>query len=461
MAAAEERIARHIVETRYADLPETAVEKVRTFLLDTVGVGIAGSCGANIAALRALGETWGNQPEASVFTEAGKISAQSAAMVNGYQIHCLEYDCVHEGAVLHPMATIIAAVMAWVEREEGRGRTFDGRQLIAALAVGVDVSTMLGIVTDAPIRFFRPAAAGGFGALAAIANLGGFDVDTTLNAMGIQYGQTSGTLQPHVEGVPLLGLQVGFNARAAIVSADLAQAGFVGPRDFFTGKYGYLELFEMGQCDLDSFLPTLGRTWQIEAMAHKPFASGRLTHGGVDALRQLRAAHGFGAGDVAAVRCEVPPVLFNLVGRPDLDRPEPNYAKLCMKYVLGALMIRGSVDVAEFRGDALTDPAIHDFAAKVEVVLNDVEDANAFYPQTFTVRLTDGTEHRLTLDHAYGAPENPLTPEENVEKFRRCLTWSAKPIPAEAANRIIAFVSDLEAQDNVAALAALTNPEAA
>lgn len=170
MAAAEERIARHIVETRYEDLPETAVEKVRTFLLDTIGVGIAGSCGANIDTLRALGKTWGNQPDASVFTEAGKISAQSAAMVNGYQIHCLEYDCVHEGAVLHPMATIIAAVMAWAEREESRGRTFDGRRLITALAVGVDVSTMLGIVTNAPIRFFRPAAAGGFGAVAAIAN---------------------------------------------------------------------------------------------------------------------------------------------------------------------------------------------------------------------------------------------------------------------------------------------------
>lgn len=279
--------------------------------------------------------------------------------------------------------------------------------------------------------------------------------------MGIQYGQTSGTMQPHVEGVPLLGLQVGFNARAAIVSTDLAQAGFVGPRDVFTGKHGYLELFEMGNCDLDSFLPSLGKTWQIEAMAHKPFASGRLTHGGIDAMRQLRDAHGFTADDVDSVLCEVPPVVFNLVGRPDRERPEPNYAKLCMKYVLGALMTRNSVDVAEFRDAALGDPAIHAFAAKVEVVLNDVEDANAFYPQTFSVRLKDGAEHRLTLGYAYGAPENALTPEENIEKFRRCLTWSAKPIPAEAADRIIAFISDLEAQDNVAALAALTNPEAA
>lgn len=460
MGAVEERIAAHVVQTRYEDLPEAAVEKVRTFLLDTIGVGIAGSCGANIDALCALGQSWGSQAEASVFTEAGKISAQSAALVNGYQIHCLEYDCVHEGAVLHPMATIIAAVMAWAERAESRGQRINGRRLMAALTVGVDVSTMLGIVTKAPIRFFRPAAAGGFGAVAAIANLADFDVETTINALGIQYGQTSGTMQPHVEGVPLLGLQVGFNARAAVMSVDLAETGFVGPRDFITGPHGYLALFEMGQCDIESFLPTLGREWQIERMAHKPFASGRLTHGGVDALRQLRETHGFGPDDVASVLCKVPPIVFNLVGRPDRPDPTPNYAKLCMRFVLGALMLRDSVDISEFRGDALADPAIHAFAAKVDVQLNGVTDANAFFPQSFTVTLHDGTEHRLALDHAYGAPENPLTAAENEAKFRRCLGYSAKSIPRAAADRIIDFIATLEQQANVAELPLLTNPEA-
>ena len=461
MGAVEERIVAHVARTRFGDLPPTAVEKVRIFLLDTVGVGIAGSSGAGIDALRALGRVWGTTPEASVFTEPGRISAQSAALVNGYQIHCLEYDCVHEGAVLHPMATILAAVMAWVEREETQGRTFDGRQLITALAVGVDVSTMLGMVTDAPIRFFRPAAAGGFGALAAIASLGRFDEETTRNAMGIQYGQTSGTMQPHVEGVPLLGLQVGFNARAAIVSADLAAAGFQGPRDFFTGKHGYFALFEMGLTDVESHLPSLGESWQIEAMSHKPFASGRLTHGGVDAMMQFRDRLGICPNDVAHLKCKVPPVVFNLVGRPDRPNPEPNYAKLCMGYVLGALMVKGAVDVAEFREPALSDHGIHAFAEKVEVVLNDIEDANAFYPQSFTLTLTDGSVHRIDLDYAYGSPDNALSAEENIAKFRRCLEFSAKPMPKASADQLINFVSRLESQTNVAGLARLTQPEAA
>ena len=135
-----------------------------------------------------------------------------------------------EGAVLHPMATILAAVLAWLERQGARGRRVAGRDLIAALAVGVDVSTMLAIVTNAPIRFFRPATAGGFGAAAAIARLAGLDETGVKDTPGAQYAQTGGTLQPHVEGSAMLGLQVGFNARAAIMAADLAGAGFRGPR---------------------------------------------------------------------------------------------------------------------------------------------------------------------------------------------------------------------------------------
>ena len=287
MIAHSQRVADHVAGVRYEDLPPEAVAKVKTFLLDTIGVGIAGSSGAKVAELATLAATWGAAPEASVWLTGQRMSAGSAAMVNAYQIHCLEYDCVHEGAVLHPMATILSAVMAWAEREAARGRRIAGRDLIAAMAVGVDVSTMLGIVTEAPIRFFRPATAGGFGAAAAIARLAGMDARGVLDTLGAQYSQASGTLQPHVEGSPMLGMQVGFNARAAIMSADLAAAGFRGPHDIFTGQYGYLVLFEQDNHDLPPFLDTLGRDWQILHMSHKPYPSGRLTHGVVDGLGRL------------------------------------------------------------------------------------------------------------------------------------------------------------------------------
>jgi 2-methylcitrate dehydratase PrpD len=455
MSADTARLAEHVAGVAYGDLPAAAVEKVKTFLLDTIGVGIAGSSGARVGDLTRLAKGWGPQEEATVWLSGERMSAQSAAMVNAYQIHCLEYDCVHEGAVLHPMATILSATFAWLEREAARGRRVGGRDFIAALAAGVDASTLLGLATKAPIRFFRPATAGGFGAAATIARLAGMDARRTMDALGAQYAQTSGTLQPHAEGSPMLGLQVGFNARAAIVATDLAAAGFRGPHDILTGRYGYLPLFE-GEYDLPPVLATLGRDWQIMAMSHKPWPSGRLTHGVIDGLARLMRAHGFGPDDIAAVTARVPPLNHRLVGRPDIPEPEPNYAKLCLAYVAGAFLARGRVDVPEFRPPVLTDPAVHRFAARVTVELDtDNPDPNALDPQRITVRLHSGAVHAVHLPRVYGHPEVPLTAAENEAKFRRCLTYATRAIPAAQADALVAAVVGLQDLDDVAALVAL------
>lgn len=444
MIADSERIAAHVAKTRYEDLPAAAVAKVKTFLLDTIGVGIAGSSGAKVGDLATLAATWGNAPEATVWPSGQRMSAGSAAMVNAYQIHCLEYDCVHEGAVLHPMATILGAVLAWAEREATKGLQISGRELITAIALGVDVSTMLGIVTDAPIRFFRPATAGGFGAAAAIARLSNMHTQGVLDTLGAQYSQASGTLQPHAEGSPMLGMQVGFNARAAIISADLAAAGFRGPHDIFTGQYGYLPLFEQDRHNLPTFLNSLGKDWQILHVSHKPYPSGRLTHGVVDGLQRLMFSHGFRPADIASIRADVPPLVHRLVGRADIPNPEPNYAKLCLRFVAGTYLAKGKVDVANFRGDALADPLTHHFASRVDVILDSNTDQNALDPQVISVTLGTGEMHSITLPHVYGHPTVPLTQQENEAKFLRCLTYAVGNISMKKAEAMIETIAQLE-----------------
>ncbi len=456
MTAPQDAIAAHVAGTRFEHLPPEAVAKVKTFLLDTLGVGIAGSSGAGVEDLIRLARAWGPGEESTVWLSGERISAGSAAIVNAYQIHCLEFDCVHEGAVLHPMATILSAVLAWAERESAHGHPVAGRDLVAALAVGVDVSTMLGQVTNAPIRFFRPATAGGFGACAAIASLARLSGSQVKDAFGAQYAQTSGTLQPHVEGSPMLGMQVGFNARAAVQAVDLARAGFRGPHDVFTGPYGYLTLWEGNDHDLQGFLPSLGRDWQILRMSHKPYPSGRLTHGTITGLLRLRAEHGFSASEVESVVAEVPPLPFRLTGRPDIPDPAPNYAKLCTRFVAATYLLRGRVDVPDFLGDALRAPDVHELASRINVVQTDNPDLNAFDPQRVTVLLRDGRTLAAEVPRAFGHPEDPLTHEQNEEKFRRCLGHAREPVPAAQADAIVEAVSRLESLEDASLLARLT-----
>jgi len=447
-----EAFAQHAARVRFADLSPLAISKGKTFLLDTLGVAVAGSSGANVAAVLKLAGDWGPAEEATAWVGGGRLSAGSAAIANAYLIHCLEFDCVHEGAVVHPMATLLSALTAWCERESARGRPVSGSRFLAAMATGVDVAANLGMATDAPLRFFRPATAGGFGAVAAIANLAGFAPDMIRSAFGLMYAQTCGTMQSHLEGSPALGLQIGFNARGAIAACDLAEAGIQGPRDVFHGRYGYYVLIEDGQFHPERVAARLGKIWEIAELSHKPFPSGRLTHGVIHALRELMRLHGFAPDELEELVCYVPPLVRRLVGRPDIPDPGSNYAKLCLPFVAGVYLTHGFCDVPHFRGAALSDPRVHEFAARIRHEPDGNTDENALDPQRFVARLRSGAVHELILPHAYGHPKAPLTEEENVAKFLRCWGHAEPALPPERAQHVIAMVQAVEGLPDIAAL---------
>src|SRR5262245_3057561 len=96
MSDAIRLFAEHVSRTRFEDLPEAAVRAARIFILDTIGVGLAGSRGPGVAALiESAAATLGEGP-ARCWGHTRSLSAAGAAMINGYQVHNSEFDCVHE-----------------------------------------------------------------------------------------------------------------------------------------------------------------------------------------------------------------------------------------------------------------------------------------------------------------------------------------------------------------------------
>lgn len=447
--SAAERFAAHVVRTRFEDLPSEAVAQAKVFILDTLGVGIAGSTAAGAAELLGVAQGWGQGAEAAVWGRRARLPAASAAFLNGFQVHCQEYDCVCEPAVLHPMATLLPAALAVAEQRGG----VSGRDLITAVAVGVDVAGWLGIASNAPLRFFRPATAGGFGATAAVARLTGMDAATLAHAFGVQYAQTSGTMQPHVEASPVLPMQVGFNARAALASCAVAASGITAPRFSLDGPFGYLPLME-GDFDLDRVWADLGRRFLVAELSHKPFPAGRATHGGIEGVAALQAAHGFAANDVAEIVVSGPPVLKRLTGRPDIASPTAAYARLCMGFVVAKTLQHGTVDLDHYRGDALTDPLTHRLAALVRTEEDGTTDPNALAPQTVAVRLHDGRELVWACDAMLASPARRLTRAQHLAKFRRCWSFADASFTEVARETMIERVDVLETLDDVAELVA-------
>jgi 2-methylcitrate dehydratase PrpD len=450
-------LSEHVARTGYMDLPPAAIAATKTFLIDTIGVGVAGSAGPWVEDLVGCLAGWGASDQATVFARNTRFPAPAAALANAYQTHNSEFDCVHEGAVVHAMTAVLAAALAHAERQ-GFVR---GKELITALTLGVDVACHIGVASRSPLTFFRPGTAGGFGATAAVGKLMGFDAATMVRAMGIAYGQMCGTMQAHTEGSILLGLQVGFNARNALFACDLAARGVPGVEHVLEGPFGYYRLFE-GEYDAAVIREAPGRVWRVTELSHKPFPTGRATHGIIDALLALQHRSGFVAGDVEQVIASVPSLVHHLVSRPIIERPEPGYARLCAAYVGARALLRGTVELEDFRPPALTDPATHALGRRFEMNVDDNPDPNALGPVTVSVELRERRQrHELRVDHMYGSPARPMSRDAHLAKFRRNWVSGAGCLDEANGERLIRLVDGVEALGDVRELVALTRPEGA
>ena len=152
-------LCRHVAETRFEHLGDATVLSAKTFIEDSLGVGVSGSRGPHVDDLRAAALASGGGGTSRVLGTNWRLPTTSAALLNAYQIHNAEYDCVHEQAVVHPMAVLLGAVVAHVDRERANGRRFTGEEVITAVTVGVNVGAGIGIASRSPLRFFRPATA--------------------------------------------------------------------------------------------------------------------------------------------------------------------------------------------------------------------------------------------------------------------------------------------------------------
>ena len=443
------RFAAHAIDTRFSDLPSAAVQRAKVFVLDSLGVGIAGSSVDGAEGLLRVAAGWG-APAMPVWGRAARLSAPAAAFVNAWQMHNQEYDCRHEGAVVHAMATVLPAALAAAEMKGG----VSGADLIAAIAVGVDIAAGLGLASRSGFRFFRPGTAGGFGATAAAARLLGLDKEALQAAFAWQLAQASGTMQAHLEGSPILPAQLAFNARAAAQSCELARLGFAAADAVFEGPFGYLALFE-GDFALDPVLERLGRDWRIVEFSHKPFPAGRATHGGIEGVMALQKKHGFAAADVAQVEISAPPLIVRLVGRPPRLDAGASYTRLCLAWTVARVLQNGALDLADFRGQALADPATQEIARRVSLQSDGSTDPNALAPQRVVVRLLSGAELTWSCETMLANPARPLTTDQHLAKFRRCLDFAATPLPADTGARLIEAVDRLEMLEDVRLLSVL------
>ena len=413
-------------DAEFSDLPAPAREAARCFLADAVAVGISGSREAAAATLRDTVAGWGLGDAATVLGSTRRLPAASAAYVNSFQVHCQEFDPLHEAATVHAMAVLTGALLAVAET-----RGHSGEAALLGVALGVEVAVELGLAAREGLRFFRPATAGALGTAVALARMQELSLDEARNVFGFTYSQLAGTMQAHVEGSVALPLQIAGAARAAVCALELAQNGLTAPHDVLDGPYGYFELYERGG-SLEGRLAALGKTWHVTELAHKPFPTGRAAHAVLDAVQQLAREHGFAAADIESIEATVPPLIKRLVARPAVAGMSVNTARLCLGFLLASLLRDGDIDASSFSERRLSDPELCAFSKRVHFEEDSSHGVDVLSPQSVAVTLKSGSVLRQDVPHTLGSPENPLSREQREYKYRRCVDGSGIPSDALA-----------------------------
>ena len=122
-----EQLLDHLQAIAWQQLPPEVRERAVVFMADTVGVGLSAARLPDTQRLRSLAQAWG-PGKCEPLGGGVRLSAPEAAFVNGFQIHCQEFDAVHEQAVVHAMSVVSGALLSDCQRSPVSGSKLPGIQ---------------------------------------------------------------------------------------------------------------------------------------------------------------------------------------------------------------------------------------------------------------------------------------------------------------------------------------------
>ena len=198
MASYAEDLARWVLATRFADLPDDVVEATGHRILDVIGLALAGLGTRFGESVRAAAIAIDGGGPARLLGTGERLGAATAALANGALSQAMEYDDTHNESIVHISGPSVAVGLALADSQP-----VSGRDLIAAVAIGNEVSCRIGSVAPGQFhkRGFHPTGLFAmFGATCLAGRLLGLDDAQLANAQGIAGSFASGILQCWVDG---------------------------------------------------------------------------------------------------------------------------------------------------------------------------------------------------------------------------------------------------------------------
>jgi 2-methylcitrate dehydratase PrpD len=440
----------------YNALTADVVDRVKYLVLDFIGVTARGALSDSSGPVQRFISNVDNARDGAVVIGTNlKASPSFAALANGTAAHSLELDDVVNEASLHPAVAIIPAALAAAQIAG-----CSGKELIAAITAGYEVMIKLGVALDPAAHYargFHPTGTcGTMGAAVTAAKILKLNEKEMMNTLGIAGSQAAGSMEFLSDGAFTKRLHPGWAAHSGIIAALLARENFTGPGTIIEGRFGFLHAYSSGS-KVARVLQNWGDPYEVLHTSIKPHACCRYKQGPIDGILKIMRENNIDASQIEKVTLGILKAGFALVAEPETQKSNPKSvvdAQFSMPFGAAVAILNAKATLDEYTLENVNSARVKELMDKISCV-KDPELEKEFpkkWPAAVTLQTKDGKTYSTRIDFPKGDPENPLTWDELIDKFRNLIA----PVFFEARqNEIIDRIRSLEQEEDLKAFSRL------
>ena len=430
-------------ETKLSDIPPQMQALGRQWLLDLLGVATAGTQTelSRVIHGHASAHFGSGARSARMLFDGRAASPPGVALAGGCTIDAVDAHDGHKLTKGHTGCGVLPALAALCQAEG----MDDDQEFLAAFILGYELATRAGIALHRTTCDYHTSGAWvALGAAGLGARVMGLTGDQTRHAIGIaEYHGPRSQMMRVIDHPTMLKDGSGWGAMSGVSAAYLAADGFTGAPAITVEGADVRDLWE-----------SLGQRWCIAEQYFKHFPVCRWAQPPVQAVLDLRRAHGLQSEAVDHIQIETFHHSKRLATREPKTTEEAQYSTA---FPTAVALVRGRVDPADVADAALNDPEITRIAQCM--LINEDAGFTAAFPERriarVTVVLKDGQRLTSADTEAPGDPEHPVS---NVDVMAKFHAYATPVLGADRARAIEAAVDGLGKGGGLSALRAAILP---
>lgn len=213
------------------------------------------------------------------------------------------------------------------------------------------------------------------------------------------------------------------------------------------GGQGIFNLYQRGEFDPLPLTDQLGKRFEVVNLSFKPYPCCRWTHSSIDSALMLASRYDILPEEITHVQVRMSKEAYdlNFIGPLEAKRKPRTVvdAQFSVPYAVATALVKRSVTLDDFTEKAIQDPRVLRIAGEMELIAEPPAGQGPS-PSQVDIKTKQGKVLSQRMEIRKGSPDNPMSDDELLEKFKSCAAWSVNPLPREAVARVQELILNLE-----------------